>query len=276
MTEARLPMINGDMQEIRVEKGLALRFDEVEFSYREAAVLRRFSAELLPGRLTCIIGKNGSGKSTLIGVADGLLRPSAGRVVVGGAEVAALSSMERARRIGVLFQQNGLPAATVEELVSRGRFPHARATRLSEEDFAVIDAAIARLGLEDIRSRLVAELSGGQRQRAFLAMVLAQDTPVLLLDEPTAALDAHASHEIMELARGLARSGKTVGVVIHDLDLALRYADELIVVDEGLPVASGLREAILADAVIRKVFGMRTVPAADPVSGEEGLALFPE
>ena len=276
MTEAKRPITAGEMRAKPASGGIALRFEGVDFSYRDTPVLRGFSAELLPGRLTCIIGKNGSGKSTLIGVADGLLRPLAGRVLVGDRQVQGLSSKERARCIGVLFQQNGLPAATVEELVSRGRFPHARATRLDEEDFAIINAAIARLGLGDIRTRLVAELSGGQRQRAFLAMALAQDTPVLLLDEPTAALDAHASHDIMGLARGLASAGKTVGVVIHDLDLALRYADELIVVDEGRPVAAGTREAILAHEVISTVFRMRTVPVADAESGEEGFALFPE
>ena len=253
----------------------ALAFERVTFAYRAEPVVREVSFGLPAGELTCIVGKNGSGKSTLVQLADGLLRPRSGRVLLGDRDLAQVPAKERARGVGVLFQQYGVPAATVEELAANGRFPHADARRLGEADVAAVEAALARMGLAALKDRPLAELSGGQRQRAFLAMVLAQDTPVLLLDEPTASLDAHAAHEVMALARDLAREGKAVCVVIHDLDLALRYADHLVVLDAGRVAGEGTSAQMLASGVVQRVFAMRVVEVPDAQSGERGHLLFP-
>ncbi len=275
MTDTMRPFSAAAMTVDAQGVGLALDFDGVTFAYRDTPALDDFSARLEPGKLTCIVGKNGSGKSTLIALADGLLRPAAGRMLLGDKDMAQMNSRERARLLAVLFQQNATPAATVEELVAHGRYPHTRGVRLDEEDVAAVEAALLRLELGNLRHRLVAQLSGGQRQRAFLAMVLAQDAPVVLLDEPTAALDAHAAHDVMQLAAELSQEGKTVGVVIHDLDLALRYANCLLIMDEGRLVAAGTREEIIEADVIPGVFGMRTVACEDAATGETGFLLFP-
>ena len=256
--------------------GADLRFENITFAYRSTPVLKDTSAIIPAGKLTCIVGKNGCGKSTLVQVADGLLHPAAGRVLLGGVDTRTLSARERAKRLAVLFQTNGVPAATVEELVAHGRYPHVQGGALGEGDLALVEECLELLGLVEVRHRLVAELSGGQRQRAYLAMVLAQDTPVLLLDEPTASLDAHAAHEAMVLTAGLAAKGRTVGMVIHDLDLALRYADHLVVMDGGRVVAQGTREEILDADIIRRVFAMRTEPHVDSTTGKVGYLLFPE
>ncbi|HOQ52056.1 MAG TPA: ATP-binding cassette domain-containing protein [Micropruina sp.] len=196
--------------------------------------------------LTAIIGPNGAGKSTLLCAIGRLIRADAGRVVVGGLDVATTRSRELAKRLAVLRQENHLPIRlSVQELVAFGRFPHGGTGR-SPRDRTHIEGALDLLGLDEVRDRFLDELSGGQRQRAFVAMALAQDTDYLLLDEPLNNLDPRHAVELMRLLTGLAAErGLRIVVVLHDLNVAARYADDVVAMREGRVVAQGAVEQVI-------------------------------
>ena len=205
--------------------------------------------------VTALIGPNGAGKSTLFGLVGRLVRPDAGRVTVDGADVATTSSAELARRLAVLRQDNHVAARlTVQDLVEFGRFPHSRG-RLTVDDRDHVDRALAHLGLEGYRRRFLDELSGGQRQRAFIAMVLAQDTRYVLLDEPLNNLDLRHMVEIMRLIRGMADElGKRIVVVLHDINVAARYADRIVAMRDGVVVADAPAREIMRPEVLGAVY----------------------
>ncbi|PVG80932.1 cobalamin/Fe(3+)-siderophore ABC transporter ATP-binding protein [Nocardioides gansuensis] len=227
------------------------------------------------GTLTVVVGPNGCGKSTLLRGMARLLRPRSGRVTLDGADVAGMSGRELARLVGVLPQAPTTPRGlTVAELVGRGRFPHREwYQRWSGRDEEAVQRAIAQVDLADRHDHPVDSLSGGQRQRAWLAMVLAQETDHLMLDEPTTYLDLAHAVEVMALARSIAHDGgRTVVCVLHDLTLAARYADRLVVVREGTIAAAGAPAAVLSEQLLDDVFGLRAkvldvdgAPAVVPV-----------
>jgi len=202
-----------------------------------------------------LIGPNGAGKSTLFGLVGRLIAADAGSVSVDDMDVSSAPSGDLARTLAVLRQDNQIAARlTVQDLVEFGRFPHSRG-RLTSVDREKIDEAIAYLSLEDLRTRFLDELSGGQRQRAFIAMVLAQDTKYVLLDEPLNNLDLRHMTEIMKLIRRMADElGKRVIVVLHDINFAATYSDRIVAMREGRIIADASRDEIMRPEVLREVY----------------------
>ena len=234
--------------------------------YGERQVLDGIDLELPDGDFTVIVGPNACGKSTLLRTLARLLRPSGGEVLLDGQDIRRLPTKQVARRIGLLPQSSTAPEGiTVFDLVARGRYPHQSILAgWSEQDEAAVDAALADTNVSDLADRAVDELSGGQRQRVWIAMVLAQETPLVLLDEPTTFLDIAHQLEVLELVQRLRTAGRTVVAVLHDINQAARYGSHLIAMSEGRIVAQGApREVVTAD-LIEQVFGLRCRVIADP------------
>jgi iron complex transport system ATP-binding protein len=223
--------------------------------YGGTTVLDSVSVSFGGEGVTALIGPNGAGKSTLFGLIGRLLKPDAGRVTVDGQDVATASSSELATVLAVLRQDNHIAARlTVQDLVEFGRFPHSKG-RLTVADRAHIERAIAYLELEEYRDRFLDELSGGQRQRAFIAMVLAQDTKYVLLDEPLNNLDLRHQTSIMKLVRRMADElGLTVIVVLHDINFAATYADRIVAMRDGHIVADAPSADIMRPDVLEAVY----------------------
>ncbi|GGD87714.1 iron ABC transporter ATP-binding protein [Microbacterium murale] len=224
--------------------------------YHSQTVLDDVTITLGDEGVTALIGPNGAGKSTMFGLIGRLIKPDAGTVSVDGMDVSVAPSHELAKILAVLRQDNHIAARlTVHDLVEFGRFPHSRG-RLTVDDRTHIDRAIDYLALNDFRDRFVDELSGGQRQRAFIAMVLAQDTKYVLLDEPLNNLDLKHMTEIMKLVRRMADElGKRVIVVLHDINFAATYADRIVAMRDGRIVADAPADAIMRPEVLEEVYG---------------------
>ncbi len=223
-----------------------------------------------PGSFTAIIGPNACGKSTLLRALSRLLKPTAGDVLLEGRDIHSYKTRDVARRLALLPQQSSAPdGITVADLVARGRFPHQGLLRqFSAADKTKVAEAMAATGVTDLADRSVGELSGGQRQRVWLALALAQDTPVLLLDEPTTFLDISHQLEVLRLCRRLHRTGDyTLVTVLHDLALAFRFADHVIAMKGGRIVAQGPPGDIATPEVMREVYGIESVVIVDPATG---------
>ncbi|WP_406406519.1 ABC transporter ATP-binding protein [Streptomyces halstedii] len=218
---------------------------------------------------TVVIGPNACGKSTLLRAVSRLLKPSAGRVVLDGRSIAEYGSREVARTLGLLPQTSQAPdGITVADLVARGRHPHQRLMRqwTRQDEKAVLDA-MAATSVTELSGRPVDELSGGQRQRVWVAMVLAQQTPILLLDEPTTFLDIAHQIDLLELFTDLHRAGHTLVAVLHDLNHAARYATHLIAMRDGRIVAEGTPREVVTAALVKEVFDLPCQVVPDPVTG---------
>ena len=223
-----------------------------------------------PGSYTAILGPNACGKSTLLRAMARVLPIAGGHVVLDGADIAALPAKELARRLGLLPQTSLAPEGIrVADLVARGRYPHQRLfDRWSTQDESAVADALRATGTTALSGRLVDELSGGQRQRAWLAMVLAQQTPLLLLDEPTTFLDIAHQYSLLELFERLrADHGRTVVVVLHDLNQAARYADHLIVMKDGAVVIAGPPATVITAELVEEVYGLPCRVEPDPETG---------
>jgi iron complex transport system ATP-binding protein len=225
----------------------------------DAPVVDRLTLEVPSGQLTAVVGPNGSGKSTLLRGMSRLLTPASGRVLLDGKDIHQLPARELARKLGVLPQGPVTPEGiTAAELVSRGRHPHRGLFgRLTSEDDAAINEALQAVELTELRDRPVDQLSGGQRQRVWIAMVLAQGTQHLLLDEPTTYLDLAHAVDVMNVVHAAATTGRTVVAVLHDLTLAAQYAEHLVVMGDGQIAAQGRPVDVLTAALLDDVFGLK-------------------
>jgi len=247
-----------------------LRADRVSVAYGPRRVLDEVDLTVPHGQITAIIGPNGCGKSTLLRALARVLVPRAGAVLLDGDPIHRMPSRVVAQQVGLLPQSNVVPEQlTVIDLVRRGRYPHRGAFgRWTNQDHEAVEDALQATGTADLRDRLVDELSGGQRQRVWVAMVLAQQTPVLLLDEPTTYLDLAHRLEVLRLLRALnADRGVTVAMVLHDLDEASRYAHHLVAMRDGQIVTQGAPRQIVTPDLVRDVFGVLCTTIPDPVSG---------
>ncbi|MEU0526734.1 ABC transporter ATP-binding protein [Streptomyces niveus] len=243
---------------------------ELTLAYDDRTVVHDLELAVPDGRVSVIVGPNACGKSTTLRALGRLLKPKSGSVLLDGAELASIPTRRIAQSIGLLPQSPVAPEAiTVADLVSRGRQPHQRWwQQWSEEDERAVTDAMARTDVTDLAERSVDELSGGQRQRVWIAMALAQETDLLLLDEPTTFLDIAHQVEVLDLVRRLNHEqGRTVVIVLHDLNQAARYADHLVAMKEGRIVAEGAPGEVVTAELVREVFGLESVVVPDPVTG---------
>ncbi|MEO0494517.1 MAG: ABC transporter ATP-binding protein [Actinomycetota bacterium] len=247
-----------------------LRAEHLTLSYGGPNIVEALDIEIPVGEITVIIGANGCGKSTLLRALARLLKPVFGSVVLDGDDIHRQSTKDVARKLGLLPQAPRAPEGViVSDLVRRGRYPHQRMfEQWSKQDEAAVNRALELTGMAEYEGRPVDELSGGQRQRAWIAMALAQDTPLMLLDEPTTYLDIAHQVDVLELLKQLnRREGRTVVMVLHDLNLACRYATHLVAMADGGIVAEGAPADVITPEIVEEVFGLPTVVVDDPVTG---------
>lgn len=223
--------------------------------YTKNIIIGPVTMDLPEGGIIALVGPNGAGKSTLLTMMGRLTTPSAGSIELGGLDVHNAPSKQVAQKVAILRQENHfVTRLSVRQLVSFGRYPHCQG-RLTQEDEDVISKSIDFLNLTDIEQRFIDELSGGQRQRAYVAMVLAQETEYLLLDEPLNNLDAQHSVQMMQMLRKAANElGRTVVIVLHDINFAAAYSDYIVAMDDGKVVEAGPPEKIIADEILTRVF----------------------
>ncbi|OQO92670.1 ABC transporter [Saccharomonospora piscinae] len=254
----------------RAQTLATLAADELSLGYGTRHVVDRVSVTVPPGRITAIVGPNGCGKSTLLRGLARLLAPRHGAVLLDGRDVARLPARGVARRLGLLPQQPIAPdGITVADLVGRGRHPHQTWFRqFSETDADAVTAALTATGVADLAQRPVDELSGGQRQRVWIALALAQGPDVMLLDEPTTYLDLAHQIDVLDLLTGLnAESGRTIVLVLHDLNLAGRYAHHLIAMKDGRIAAEGPPAEVVTADHVESVFALPCAVIDDPLTG---------
>ncbi|MDH6633601.1 UNVERIFIED_ORG: iron complex transport system ATP-binding protein [Lelliottia amnigena] len=247
-----------------------LRGEKLTLGYGKKIVVDDLSVSIPDGHFTAIIGPNGCGKSTLLRTLSRLMTPQHGSVFLDGEQIQSFASKEVARRIGLLAQNATTPGdISVHELVARGRYPHQPLfTRWRKEDEEAVARAMQATGITDLARQSVDTLSGGQRQRAWIAMVLAQETAIMLLDEPTTWLDISHQIDLLELLSDLNRTqGYTLAAVLHDLNQACRYATHLIALRDGKIVAQGAPKEIVTPELIERIYGMRCMIIDDPVAG---------
>jgi len=246
-----------------------LTAESVTLAYDGNTVSTDLSIEIPDGQVTAIVGPNACGKSTLLRALARLLRPRAGVVYLDGQAIHKLPTKQVAKLLGLLPQSPIAPdGILVADLVARGRTPHQSLfQQWSHADEEAVDAALAATGTTDLAERCVDELSGGQRQRVWIAMALAQDTDLLLLDEPTTFLDIAHQIEVLDLVAKLNRErGRTIVVVLHDLNLACRYAHHIVAMRSGVVVATGSPSDVITADTVRDVFGLESMVIDDPVS----------
>ena len=246
-----------------------IRIDGVAAELGGHEVLRDVSLSVPPGEFLGLVGPNGAGKTTLLRTVNGLVDPTRGRVAVAGEPVAGRSARDLARRVATVPQETTLGFDfSARDVVAMGRTPHqSRFAGVDEADRGAVERALERTDTTDLADRPVGELSGGERQRVLLARALAQETPVLLLDEPTASLDINHQVATLSLVRELAGEGRTAVAAIHDLDLAARFCDRLALVADGELVAGGTPREVLTADRLERAYGVRTVVSEHPVTG---------
>lgn len=252
---------DGETRSETTESGTDFAGEDLVIGYSTAdePVIDEETIAFPPGEVTALIGPNGSGKSTLLNGLANQLTPAAGTVLLDGRNIQELGTKDFARRLGLLSQENTSPESiSVEDLVMHGRYPHRGFFEsVSDQDRAAVEAAMDLAGIAHLRDREVGSLSGGQKQLAWVAMVLAQETDVLLLDEPTTFLDLHHQLEVMEIIETLRdESDITVILVLHDIEQAARYADHMVALDDGEIYARGVPTEVVTEDLLADVFGI--------------------
>lgn len=267
-TEAHLDAARAPHLEDRDDHDL--RADGLQLGYDDRVVVDGLSLTIPPKQITVIVGANACGKSTLLRGLARLLKPRDGAVLLDGSDIHRLPTKEVATRLGILPQEPLAPEGiTVEDLVARGRHPHQRWFRqFSQDDEDAVDAALAATGTVELADRTIDELSGGQKQRVWIALTLAQGTPLMLLDEPTTFLDLAHQVEVLDLLTDLNRDeDRTIVIVLHDLNLACRYADHLVAMRDGSIVAEGTPKEVVTATMVEEVFGLEAQVIDDPLTG---------
>ncbi|QER85997.1 ABC transporter ATP-binding protein [Streptomyces tendae] len=246
-----------------------LSAENVTLAYDQRVIAEQLSVEIPDNSFTVVVGPNACGKSTLLRALSRMLKPSQGRVLLDGQTIHSMPARKVARTLGLLPQSSIAPEGiTVGDLVGRGRYPHQSLLRQwSAEDERVVQESMAHTGVADLAERYVDELSGGQRQRVWIAMALAQQTPLLLLDEPTTYLDIQHQIDVLDLCADLHEQGRTLVAVLHDLNHAARYATHLIALRAGRVVAQGAPKDIVTAELVEEVFGLRCQVIDDPETG---------
>ena len=249
----------------------SLSAESLTLAYGDRTIVEQLDLRVPPGRITAIVGANGCGKSTLLRALARLISPRSGQVVLDGKALHGRPPKEIARTLGLLPQAPIAPEGiVVADLVGRGRHPHQKMlARFTAHDYEVVAQSLDATGITEFADRSVDELSGGQRQRVWIAMALAQQTDILLLDEPTTFLDLAHQVEVLDLLTDLSVSrGTTIVMVLHDVNLAIRYADTLVAVKDGKVLAMGAPSEIVTRTLIEEVFGLPNSITSDPVSGK--------
>lgn len=246
-----------------------LEIRNATIGYDQRIISRDMNVSIPHQSFTAIIGPNGCGKSTLLRAVARVLTPESGEVLLDGKAISSYPAKEVARELGLLPQTSLAPEGIrVADLVARGRAPYQSLFhQWSPEDEAAVQEALVATRTDNLSARMVSELSGGQRQRVWVAMLLAQQTPLMLLDEPTTFLDIAHQYELMELLRTFHDEGKTVVTVLHDLNQACRYAGHLIVMRDGKIITTGAPADVMTPELVEEVFGLRSLVVPDPVTG---------
>ncbi len=247
-----------------------LMADDVTLGYDQRVIAEKLSVEIPDNSFTVIVGPNACGKSTLLRALSRMLKPSTGRVLLDGSVIQSMPAKKVARTLGLLPQSSVAPdGITVGDLVARGRYPHQGLLRQwSPEDEKVVRESMESTGVAELADRYVDELSGGQRQRVWIAMALAQQTPLLLLDEPTTYLDIQHQIDVLDLCAELhEEQGRTLVAVLHDLNHAARYATHLIALRDGEVIAEGAPGDIVTAELVERLFGMKCQVIDDPETG---------
>lgn len=244
--------------------------EALSLAYSAERIIDALTLQVPVGKVTALVGPNGCGKSTLLRGLARLLKPQGGAVLLDGSAIHSLPTKQLAREIGILPQSPVAPEGlSVRELVAQGRYPHQHwFQQWSAEDEAALQHALQLTKLEPLAERSVDTLSGGQRQRAWIAMTLAQETNTILLDEPTTFLDLAHQIEVLDLVQHLNQQGKTIVLVLHDLNHAARCADHIVALHKGELIAQGAPQAVIVEDVVRRVFGVESRIIENPVTGQ--------
>lgn len=241
----------------------------LDIAYEDTLIVKELQMQIPKGKITSIIGANGCGKSTILKAVGRILKPKKGIVYLSGQDISKLPTKEIAKKMAILPQSPTAPSGlTVSELVAYGRFPHQKGFgNLTEEDKKIVKWALAATKLSEFEQREVDTLSGGQRQRVWIAMALAQQTDVILLDEPTTYLDLAHQLEVLKLLYELNRSQKcTIVMVLHDLNLAARFSDYIIAIQKGAIIKYGTPKEVMTPEVLRKAFNINADIVIEPKS----------
>ncbi len=236
-----------------------IQIKNINFSYNSKKILKNIDFYVEKGKILSILGPNGSGKTTLLKVIAGILRPDMGEVIVNGKNVLKMQRREMAKLIAYV-PQNFEPGFdfTVFDIVSMGRFPHkALLETLDDGDYKKIEWTLKVTGLEDLKMKSIREISGGERQRTIIAMALAQDAEIILMDEPTSNLDIKYQLSILELIKNMVKEGRTIIITMHDVNLSIRYSDEVIVLSEGEIYSKGKPDDVINEKTIENVYGIK-------------------